>query len=257
MPRVLITIEDVKCNTKEDSTGDDELYWLSNIRCGPRVDPVPQLGRIHNDQHFRTGRAGLIKITNGQTKRFAPPYNVLYDDNCPFDSYVFGVVCFMENDSYDLKVPWGEVLLGALGLAAAFGGLAGVIGGLVAGLAIGIIAGFGVFNAILGTGLLIALILYLIKKLVGDTKNDDYLGGTIVLTGVLQKHLPPPAPPTIDTDRRLQVNLTPQSAGLDVVDSADKVQGTYDSSVPSLPAPLSTGHNYRITIRLQIIGGHD
>jgi len=40
MPRVKITIGDLKCVRQADNYGKDDVYWLSNLRRGTAVDQI-------------------------------------------------------------------------------------------------------------------------------------------------------------------------------------------------------------------------
>ncbi len=192
MPNIKISIERIRCNEKENNFQDDDLYYVSTLRCGglaedPQLeDPLP-LSRIRKTSDVK-------EFDSGEEGSFDPPDDVLFEGNCPSGGAVTGSVYFFdkEGDS-DITLgfslgktirryfrEYGDVIL-------AFALALGFVGGLAAGVAAALLGappplavGIGLLGA-LATGFAV----YLIGPFVGVVViiadsirlRDDFIGG--------------------------------------------------------------------------------
>jgi hypothetical protein len=252
---VTISIEEVKCVTKEDNTGSDEVYWISNIRCGPAVEgKYLDMTKIYVDSEYSTSLPTMVKFKNGDTKNLPSP---VFDRNCPFDAFVYGTIHFMERDT-----PLSEVFSAILtAIAAIIGGIAGAIGlGVIGGvayaaitgaaIAAGAAAGLSLGLAIALAAATVAILLALLLAYMKDASGDDNLGGRPIAIGPL---LQPPPPDQLNI--RLDTTLTP-SGELTALDNNGAEIVTYSSSYTNVPSLLGSGHRYEIKMRMDIRGGH-
>ena len=244
MPRVKITVGDLKCVRQADNYGKDDVYWLSNLRHGAAVDEVhTNLAKLIFDTDYDSSLPELVSIGAGETSHFAR--NVVFDEECAPGSYVFGVIHFMERDTP---------------LANYFGKIAQTIGIILVGLGIGALVGIGVgfgiagLQGAIGGGLIlvgaIAIVGFFLGAsfdLIGAKDSDAHLGGMRIAVGPLMN--PPP-----DGDKDIW-QLTMMPAGkLEVVDVHGAELVMYPSSHVS--GHREAGHKYEAAIQLEIAGGH-
>jgi hypothetical protein len=245
MARVRITVGDVKCVRQADKYGKDDVYWLANLRHGNAVDQAhSDMARLIFDKHYDTSLPEMLSIGAGETSRFGK--NVIYDNDCPPGSYVFGVVHFMERDTP---------------LANYFTKVMGVLGVIVIGLAIGAAIGFGVgfglagLQGAIGGGTMVVATMAVVGfvigaafDLIGGKDTDAHLGGIKIAVGPLAA--PPP-----DSDKDTwQLTMLP-SGKLEVVDAHGAELVMYQSSHVS-GHPSEAGHLYETALQLEITGGH-
>jgi hypothetical protein len=244
MPRVKITVGDVKCIRQADRYGKDDVYWLANLRHGPSVDQAhTDMAKLIFDTHYDTSLPELLSIGAGETGRFTK--NVVYDKDVPAGSYVFGTLHFMERDTP---------------MANYFAKVMGILGIIVGGLIVGALVGFGVgyflagLQGAIGGGILVVAAIALVGffigatfDLIGGKDNDAHLGGLRVAIGPLGN--PPPAS---DKDT-MEITMTP-SGRLEVVDAHHAELIIYQSSHVS--GPSEAGHKYEAKAQLEVTGGH-
>src|SRR5438874_6703364 len=175
MPHVKITIGDLKCSRQAENFGKDDVYWVSNLRRGTAVDQSHNnLAKLFFDVDYDSSLPEMVSIGAGETNRFSN--NVVYDDDCPTGSYIFGTVHFMERDTplanYFAKI------MGILGV---------IIVGLAVGAVVGVAIGFGLagLQGAIGGGIIVVAGIVLVGfvvgaafDLIGGQDNDAHLGGT-------------------------------------------------------------------------------
>jgi hypothetical protein len=244
MPRVRLTLGDLKCIRQADSFGKDDVYWIANLRSSPAVDAThTDMRKLFFDDSYATSLPEMASIAAGQTSRFKT--NVIFDGNCDAGSYVYGTVHFMERDTplanYFAKI------LEILGIIA--GGL--IIGGIV-GFLIGLAFGGGgasFAGAVLGV-VAVALVGFFVGAIVELTRpveSDAHLGGLKIIVGPLAS--PPP-----DSDKDVwPVKLAP-SGLLEVVDQHGAELVLYSSSHHD--HPVIGGHLYETSLRLEVMRGY-
>jgi hypothetical protein len=242
MPRVKITIGDLKCVRQADNYGKDDVYWLSNLRRGTAVDQIhTDLAKLIFDVDYNTSLPEMVSIGAGESSRFSN--NVVYDDECPPGSYVFGTVHFMERDTplanYFTKI------MGILGV---------VVVGLVIGALVGVAVGFGLagLQGAIGGGIIVVAGIVLVGfvvgaafDLIGGQDNDAHLGGMRILVG------PVAGPPPANDKDSWPLTMLP-SGKLKVVDAHQAELVVYESSHVS-GAP-SAGHKYETSLQLEVTG---
>jgi hypothetical protein len=244
MPRVRISIGDLKCIKQADSRGTDDVYWIANLRSGPAADAKQtQMAKLWYDECYRSSQPEMLAIGTGQTKRFTNP--VIYDEEVRAGNYVYGTVHFLERDTplgnYVGKIAESlSIVIGGLAVAAVLGfiigfwlnGISGAFGGAIIG-----IVGIGTLGFLLGA----------IIELLRPVDGDVHLGGLPIVIGPLGG--PPPAS---DKDAW---PLTLMPAGkLEVVDAHGAELTVYPSS--HMHHATSTGHRYETVVQLDINGGH-
>ena len=144
MPHVKITIENVECVNQHDRFGTDDVYWIRHIKCGPAIDPkYMDLTTIYMVQppDFASSLPTMLDMASGQIKSFPPPTDILYENDCPFDHYVFGTMHLMEHstpisDFIEKLLAWIGTILGLLatlvgGAILAGAAIAALLGGAV------------------------------------------------------------------------------------------------------------------------------
>jgi hypothetical protein len=244
MPHVKITVGDLKCVRQADRYGKDDVYWVANLRCGASVDQVhTNLTKLVFDRDYDTSLPELASIGAGETGHFTK--QIVYDQDCPAGSYVFGTLHFMERDTP---------------LANYFAKVAGLLGVIAVGLAIGAAIGFAVgfglagLQGAIGGGLMVVVVIAVLGfligaafDLIGTRDNDAHLGGMRISVGPLL-----PAPPDSDNDS-WQLTMTP-CGKLKVVDVHDAELTVYESSHPSQPS--TAGHQYETSVQVEVTGGH-
>jgi hypothetical protein len=244
MPHVKVRIGDLKCIRQADSYGKDDVYWLSNLRHGTAVDEAhTSLAKLIFDVDYDTSLPDMVSIGAGETNRFKN--DVVYDDDCPAGSYVFGTIHFMERDTP---------------LANYFTKVMGILGVIVIGLAIGAVAGFAIgfglagLQGAIGGGIIVVAGIVLVGfvagaafDLIGGQDNDAHIGGMRITVGPLAD--PPPA----NDNDAWPVTMTP-AGKLSVVDAHGAELVIYDSSHAS--GGPSAGHKYETAVRLEVTGGH-
>jgi hypothetical protein len=244
VPRVKISVGDLKCINQADSLGKDDVYWVANLRSAPAVDQArTALTKITYDEDYLTSLPEMVRIGSGETKRFTN--DVVYDEEVPANSYVFGSVHFMERDTalsnFAAKlfeaiaiVVIGLVLAAVIGFGIGYwiGGVGAAFGwAIIAVVAVGVIGFF--------VGAMIAL--------VRPEESDIHLGGMRVVVGPLRV-----PPPSNDKDT-WRLSLTP-SGKLEVVDAHGAELVVYASSHTA--HAVRTGHNYETALTLDITAGH-
>ena len=244
MPHVKISIGDMKCIRQADTLGKDDVYWVSNLHCGTSVDPKhTSLAKLFYDDDYSTSLPEMLTIAAGQTRRFGE--NVIYDEDCPSGSYVFGTVHFMERDTplanYFAKI------VEILGI---------VIGGLIVGGLIGLAVGYAlagaqgvILGAIIGVAA-VALVGFFVGasfELMRAEDSDAHLGGMRMVVGPL-------APPPPDRDKDAWPLVMTPTGRLEVVDAHGAELIIYESS--HITGPTSAGHRYETTLELEVTGGH-
>jgi hypothetical protein len=244
MPRVKVSIGDVKCVRQADSMGTDDVYWIANLRSAATLDQKhTEMARLRFDETYRTSQPEMLTIGTGQTKRFTNA--IVYDDEVRPGSYVVGTIHFVERDTplsnYFAKIAsLLGVVFGGLALAAVVGfgigfwmaGLTGAIGGaIVAAAAVGVV------------GFLVGALIELMRPVEGDV----HLGGIPITVG------PIGAPPPNSDKDTWQLTMTP-AGKLEVVDAHGAELVTYPSSHMHHAVPV--GHRYETTLQLEVTGGH-
>ncbi len=243
MPRVRVSVGDLKCFRQADKYGKDDVYWLANLRHGPAVDDDhTDMAKLIFDTHYDTSLPEMVQVGAGETTRFAK--DVIYDKDVPAGSYVFGTLHFMERDTplanYMSKVfsILGVVIIGLLigagvGVGVGFGlaGLQGAVGGGVM-----VVAGIILVGFIVGAGF----------DLVGGKDTDAHLGGMRVVIGPLASL------PDGDKDNW---PLTMRPAGkLEVIDTHGAELVRYESS-HTHGHPDQSGHKYETVVQLEVTSG--
>jgi hypothetical protein len=244
MPHVRITVGDLKCIRQADRYGKDDVYWLSNLRQGPAVDDVhTRLGKLIFDNDYDTSLPEMVEVGAGETARFAK--KVVYDQDCPTGSYVFGTLHFMERDT--ALSSYFATLMDSLGFVAGgliIGGLTGLaVGFALAGVQGAIGGGFIVVAGIVLIGFLIGAIFELMRP--GD--EDAHIGGMRIAVGPIQ-------PPPPDKDGEVWALTMIPSGKLEVVDVHGAELIVYKSS--HIAGPAGAGHRYQSEVQLEVTGGH-
>jgi hypothetical protein len=244
MPRVRISIGDLKCVRQADSLGTDDVYWIANLRSAPSLDQRhTEMARLRFDDSYRTSQPEMLAIGTGQTKRFAN--NIVYEEDVPSGSYVFGAIHFVERDT-----PMSNY----------FAKLASLVGLILGGLALAAVLGFGIgfwmagLTGAFGGAIVAASIVGVMGFVVGaliesmrPVEGDVHLGGIPITVG------PIGAPPPNSDKEAWQLVMTP-AGKLEVVDAHGAELVTYPSSHLHHAAPV--GHRYETTLQLEITGGH-
>jgi hypothetical protein len=244
MPRVRISVEDIKCIRQADSVGRDDVYWIANLRSGQAPDPKhTNMMTLAYDEDYVASLPELVTIAAGEAKRFNR--NVVYDKEVRAGSYLFGTIHFLERD-----LPRGNFLAKIAEL------LAVIIGSLVAAAVIGFAIGYwlGGMAPAIGTAILAVAAVALVGFLVGallemarPAESDAHLGGMRFTIGPLA-----PPPPNSDSEK-WQLSLTP-SGKLEVVDAHGAELIVYESSHHA--HGMASGHRYEATVALDITGGN-
>jgi hypothetical protein len=245
MPRVKISISDLKCVRQADSIGKDDVFWIANLRSAPAVDEAhTAMARISYDEDYYSSLPEMVTIGAGETKGFTTK-NVVYEGEVAAGSYVFGTVHFLERDTplsnYFTKI------LALLGII--FGGLALAA---VVGFAVGY--GFGGMTVAIGAAIIgvvgVGLIGFFVGGVIDLTRpveSDAHLGGMRIVVGPLAQ--PPP-----DSDKDAWPLILAPSGKLEVVDAHGAELIIYTSS--HHVHGVSAGHRYETALQLEITRGH-
>jgi len=94
MPPIAVFIDRVFCQDTEDYTGEDEVYYISWLKCDdldpghPMDDPIPA------DIYTKVAQK-VLDINSGEDKPYPSPDDELWSGDCPAGKGIVGSVYFI------------------------------------------------------------------------------------------------------------------------------------------------------------------